>query len=477
MARIFPRNIHQQPAGQILVEEIHPGFSKVYFVPPEAELKLAGLDSESPELHKKVILEVNARDNYVVIHPLNTSGSHKDFLKSKYKIVRSIVLDGFDFGEAESNDDVIDILEAFPSGFVKDFDYGLGLLKDYRFIIEILEEQRIQHLVIAKQTETKISRDTNTCTIRYAEFDWVRKQINNITSRSRIISNKVKRVTANNGLAYFLKEAEFPQKTFHAGDSTLEKLIARTSSSASVVLSKKEQKEALNIITENNKVIAQEHPEELIKLHNEIELVTLEVLIQKFEEMLSKTLSEAKWQALFNTNPFILSLAFGYPIIKIQDQAHVGGRKLSGDGEKIADFLLKNRLSSNAALFEIKTPQEPLLDTSHYRKGVYPPSRKLSGAVNQLLDQKHKFETSVAQIKNNSRIYDLESYSVHGVLIIGTMPSDLDKQKSFELFRGNSKNIMIITFDELFRKLKELLQFLSPDIEANKNVTDRDLPF
>jgi hypothetical protein len=70
-------------------------------------------------------------------------------------------------------------------------------------------------------------------------------------------------------------------------------------------------------------------------------------------------------------------------------------------------------------------------------------------------------DDNIARIKENSRIFDIESYAVHGVLVIGTTPADRDQQKSFELFRGNSKDITIITFNELLGKLKSLHDFLS----------------
>jgi len=204
----------------------------------------------------------------------------------------------------------------------------------------------------------------------------------------------------------------------------------------------------------------------LVKLRDDIELVTLDRLIEKFGEMLGKNLPEARWQKLFNDNPFILNLAFSYPIIKIQDQAHVGGRKFSGDGDKIADFLVKNGISNNAALFEIKSPSAKLLNCKPYRENVYTPSSDLAGAINQMLDQRNKFQKEIASLKETSRIYDLESYAVHGVLIIGKTPLDVDQQKSFELFRGNSKDIVIITFDELLEKLSLLRGFLSGEQAA-----------
>ena len=54
---------------------------------------------------------------------------------------------------------------------------------------------------------------------------------------------------------------------------------------------------------------------------------------------------------------------------------------------------------------------------------------------------------------------------MHCVLIVGQTPEDADKQKSFELFRHNSKDVEIITFDELLEKLKQLRDFLGSDEE------------
>ena len=155
-------------------------------------------------------------------------------------------------------------------------------------------------------------------------------------------------------------------------------------------------------------------------------------------------------------NPFVLTLAFGYPIIKVHEQAYVGGHKIIGGGGKIADFLVKNRMTSNVAIIEIKKPQTKLLSRQQPVSGVYTPSAELSGAINQALDQKHRFEQGIAQIKADSRIYDIEAYAVRCCLVIGQMPCDEHEQRSFEMFRGNSKDVEIITFDELLEKLKHL---------------------
>ena len=72
----------------------------------------------------------------------------------------------------------------------------------------------------------------------------------------------------------------------------------------------------------------------------------------------------------------------------------------------------------------------------------------------------------------------MESYSVHCCLIIGVMPSDEDQRKTLELFRGNSKDVEIVTFDELLEKLKQLREFLAySDTGLAAPICDEDLPF
>ena len=72
----------------------------------------------------------------------------------------------------------------------------------------------------------------------------------------------------------------------------------------------------------------------------------------------------------------------------------------------------------------------------------------------------------------------MEAYAVRCCLVIGQMPCDEHEQRSFEMFRGNSKDVEIITFDELLEKLKHLRDFLkSPDPEMVRPVQSSDLPF
>lgn len=450
--------------GTLVVEEVHPNFVEVYFVPPEQSLLAAKLDPKQANSHKAKLLEINGQHKFLTIYPISTFGDRPDFLKPKYSQIERITLTnmdfifGFDGTVSTAPEDVHDVLENLPSAFTKDYAYGLGLAKPYRFIIDAVEElSDCTEIVITGEHAT--GPDTGGNPIFYIaeqDFDQARRAINSIDSLAQSAARAVKEATAHNILAERLGVPKLDPKSGRHPYRRLFTAVAQGKEE----LSKEDQNTVIGALSNSAAGIAKDQPEKLAKLRGDIELVTLEALIKRYEEMLGDKLLEGRWQEFFNENTFILNMAFGYPVIKVQDQASVGGRKLSGDGEKITDFLVKNSLTNNTAIFEIKTPQTPILNKTPFRDGVFTPSADLAGSINQALDQKYQFQKQIAQIKDNTRLYDIESYAVHCCLVIGKTPDGDDQKKSFELFRRNSKDVEIVTFDELLVKLKQLSAFL-----------------
>jgi Domain of unknown function (DUF4263) len=463
------RLLDEASSDVLVVEEVHPGFNTVFIEPSAKSLNLSDEYRDAASPVKIKFIEVNESQNWLAMYPINTLPGHERFLRPKYKQLESVVLIGFDFSVPASSAEVRGMLEGLPSGFVQNVSYGLGLLNDYRYIINTIEKMpAIKHLIIQKDGDTSVEDEFYS--LNFSDFEILRKAINRINTQFQRESSRDKWMFAHNVLLTGIDDVEYPELTEPYKDGTIFRLIA-AKRSKSVKLSEADRTAAVRIVDANKREIARNAPRQLLRLRNDLEQASLEVLIAKYGEMLGRDLQEARWQQLFNDNPFILNLAFGYPVVKIQDQAHVGGRRLSGSGETIADFLVKNGISNNAALFEIKKPGTPLLNKKPYRGDLYTPSSDLAGAMNQMLDQKNEFQKDIARLKENSRIYDLESYAVHGVLVIGKTPADRDQQKSFELFRGNSKDVTIITFDELLAKLKSLYDFLSTHAPGDQQVS------
>lgn len=174
---------------------------------------------------------------------------------------------------------------------------------------------------------------------------------------------------------------------------------------------------------------------------------------------------EEIWQDFLKKNSWVISQVFSYPAVLFQDKAYVGGKCIDNTGGNVVDFIYQNNLTKNIALVEIKTPLQKLLGVAYrgstQKNQVYSISTDLAGAVSQVLNYKNILQKDF--YKTNSDGKDCDLFNPKGILIIGNLEAesfDKNQTKSFELFRSNSKDIEIITFDELFGKIKLLLDLL-----------------
>jgi hypothetical protein len=172
--------------------------------------------------------------------------------------------------------------------------------------------------------------------------------------------------------------------------------------------------------------------------------------------------NEEFWQQTLTEHAFVLEQVFAWPTIIVKGKAYVGGKTFLNTGGNLVDFLVKNALTSNAALIEIKTPATKLLAARPYRDGIYTTSEDLSGAVIQVLNYRFnlqaEFKSLTAPLSGR-----LDAFEPRCVVIVGTteeIRSDDTKRRSFELFRGHSQSVMVITFDELFEKTRRLIKLL-----------------
>lgn len=171
--------------------------------------------------------------------------------------------------------------------------------------------------------------------------------------------------------------------------------------------------------------------------------------------------SEDFWHEHLIANQYILGQIFAFPIICVEDKAYVGGKKIDNRGGKLVDFLVANRLSKNAVLVEIKTPETPLLG-SEYRNGVYGPSSDISGAVAQVRTYRQSLIEHYPEIAgNHDEVFD--TFYPRCAVIAGDFEQELtseEKRQSFEQFRNGLRDVDVISFDELFEKLATLVKLL-----------------
>lgn len=168
---------------------------------------------------------------------------------------------------------------------------------------------------------------------------------------------------------------------------------------------------------------------------------------------------EKKWQKLLKENSWIFSTIFAQPVILYKDEAYVGGKTVKNKDGKFNDFLIKNDLSDNLSFLEIKTHHTKLVSKNPYRgTDVFSIEKEVSGCIVQVLNQRDNFQKEFYTLKAKAKKGEyFESFNPKCVILIGSLSSLTDEQKSaFEMFRSNSKDVDIITFDELFRKIKSL---------------------
>lgn len=169
---------------------------------------------------------------------------------------------------------------------------------------------------------------------------------------------------------------------------------------------------------------------------------------------------EAFWQGVLSENTFALGQIFSYPVVLVRGKAYLGGKAIDNQGGTFGDLLLKNKLTMNAILVEIKTPRTDLLGGSY--RGLWAPSHEMSGAVVQVMNQRRSFAEDFLFL-NRDGAADVSMHYPRCLLVAGNTSVELkteEKRRSFELFRGGLRDVEVVGYDELFGKVDALLGVL-----------------
>lgn len=357
-----------------------------------------------------------------------------------------------------SHFEATEILSDLPGGFIRDPQYGLGLALQMRPMVNAIEKLRtVSRFYLGDGEATRV--EGATFYFNREEYATFATGVARIARRYQTMSLRDRELLAHNETLHRTMPEKFPFKEPPYERGTIYRLLGG-SQAGSVKLHGKDRLGLLAAVEANASEIAARDPKEFVQLQKDIELVSLDRLIAAYNSRLKRNASERHWQELLELNPFILSMLFGQPIVLLQSGASVGGQNLAGGGTKIADFIAENPFSHNAALVELKTPKTPLCG-SEYRGGVFRPSGDITGAIVQVLDQRNKLTNGLPTIKHWSGLPDLQTYSVECVIVAGRTPTEEAQRASFELMRGQLKDVRIITFDELLERLQLLRELLA----------------
>lgn len=187
------------------------------------------------------------------------------------------------------------------------------------------------------------------------------------------------------------------------------------------------------------------------------------------ENKITDTRHESVWQHFFNINDWIFGYGLDYRFLGIlQKEAHVSGTDVAGKESVINDFLLG--CSKFTVLVELKKHDTPLFGKDKNRSNSWTLSDDLVSGLSQILEQKASWQVT-AEANTNGNYNDTgelikqKTFDPKSILVIGstkqfdgTDKENQIKAKTFELFRRDSKNIEILTYDELYERAKFIVE-------------------
>jgi hypothetical protein len=204
------------------------------------------------------------------------------------------------------------------------------------------------------------------------------------------------------------------------------------------------------------------------------------------ENNISTHSEEKVWQFFFEKNEWIFGYGLDYRFQQIlQRETHLSDAELDGSNTVINDFLLGDKFFTT--FIELKKPSTSLFGNEKNRSNSWRLSNELIDSVSQILEHK---ASGLIRLDKKQYIKDepleQKAYDSKVILIIGdwselgkadsTLESDI-KKKTFELFRRDSKNIDILTFDELYERACFIAEGKKSKQLKSTVAENDDLPF
>ncbi len=417
--------------GEYLQKEL--ATKKLYFYRDPAEK----IDQLSREVFKNKDEEVH--------YP---RGFEKD--QPKYKTIKKFIYKGFK--------------GSIPVGVIKAANFGYGFTKTLNpFAFYINDKYEIDEVIIEKDGKVEIDNVAKKLYINQKTLATLNTVFRNIYSKHRSEVNFILQLSLSE---MFPSQISKPNKTY------LPNALASSLASWGNSIDEFSDSDKEAIIDLFDKLSLSTDfltQQSLAKTKEIVDNKYIQKIIKTCEDLISlKTDSESlekQWQGFLHDNSWIFSSLFAQPVVLHQREAYVGGKTIENKDGKFNDFLLKSSLSTNVSFLEIKTHKTKLVEATAYRgTDVYSIAKDVSGCIAQVLNQRDNFQKEFYALKSKSKGIKavFETLNSKCMVLIGSLSDLNDEQKSsFELFRTNSRDVEILTFDELLEKIKTLQQVIS----------------
>lgn len=353
-------------------------------------------------------------------------------------------------------------LVGLPSGVGVVIGYGLSFPRNYnRLAIEIGQQSSCSVLHLTNRV-TQVN--SNRLEVNIVDFkDYVTKTDRH-RGRASEIASRLNGIEAFNTIA---KASGNPPRRMNPGRLNITRSMGQ-------IISGETEFDAvgrdvlLKDTLAESRAAARDNAETLGRLRLEVELVSLESLIQEFEKALGSPvgMKESTWQKFFKDNQFCLQQLFSAPVTYVGEQVEVKIPNLHGAGLRRPDFLMVNTVSRVTHLVEIKKPNSKLVKDRPYRGSggaeVYACDVDLAGAIAQLQAQVQSARTDLSHIlKSTPGAPDVHAGIVRGAIIAGRFEElSSSQQDSFLRYRDGLNGVDILTFDEVLERLRGLREVL-----------------
>ena len=205
----------------------------------------------------------------------------------------------------------------------------------------------------------------------------------------------------------------------------------------------------------------------------------------------SKAKEETAWQLFFEKNEWIFGYGLDYRYQNVlQREANVSDADLDGKNTVVGDFLMGDERFTT--FVELKKPTTNLFGRSQNRSNCWSLSSDLQDSLSQILEQKASglIKLDTPKFNDKGDLLTQKSYDSKVILVIGHW-NELDeasserersiKMKTIELYRRDSRNVEILTYDELYNRAEFIVHskiIKNPKLNIVEVETeDNDLPF
>ncbi len=355
-----------------------------------------------------------------------------------------------------------DVIQNSKLEHLYNHDFGSG-----RFFQVVFEDEKEVHIKLASRTLLKVVYLTEKDNLEGLE---IIKMVSN-SEKQRLKLSKFNLQQLKSFLSFIenLDLKGITERRITLADDSLDVLDTETRKKVATLLSGSEGVEIVKEILENGLITSQDivntgYRKQQLEIFRKL---LEEDYLSQYKNSIEKpnTKDETAWQHFFYKNQWIFGYGLDYRFQGVlQKEFYASDSNADGSNSVIADFLMGD--NQFATFVELKLPTTELFGKEKNRSNSWRLSNSLIDSVSQILEQKAsgqiKIETTKELIADNGEPITQNAYDSKTILVIGnwkqleadgkTFETKKIKKKTLELFRRDSRNVKIITYDELYER-------------------------